>query len=125
MLKRPTLLFTGNSAPALLVLRHEYAPQSDTVTASRPNSKPFWTMAWTNSAPGVAGITLRRIEHSLKITLAQQPYLGRLLPERQVYRYVIPRTPFVAYYHVDAATDQITIVAFFYGAQDRAEFEAD
>jgi plasmid stabilization system protein ParE len=32
--------------------------------------------------PRVAGITLRRIEHSLKITLAEQPYLGRLLPER-------------------------------------------
>jgi plasmid stabilization system protein ParE len=32
--------------------------------------------------PRVAGITLRRIEHSLKIALAEQPYLGRLLPER-------------------------------------------
>jgi plasmid stabilization system protein ParE len=68
---------------------------------------------------------LRRIERSLKITLAEQPFLGRLLPERQVYRYVIPRTPFVAHYHVDAVTDQITIVAFFHGAQDRTEFEAD
>jgi plasmid stabilization system protein ParE len=73
----------------------------------------------------VAEVSLRRIERSLKITLSEQPYLGRLMHERRVYRYVVPRTPFVAYYHVDDIIGQITIVAIFYGAQDRSEFEAE
>ena len=73
----------------------------------------------------VAEITFNRIDRSLKTTLARQPYLGRFMPERRVYRYVILRTPFVAYYHVGVGAHEITILAVFHGAQDRAEFEPD
>ena len=73
----------------------------------------------------VAENTSLTIERSLKVTLGERPYLGRLLPARQVYRYVIARTPFVAYYHVDAVAEKITILAIFYGARNRSEFEPD
>ncbi len=69
--------------------------------------------------------TFRKINHALNITLGAQPYLGRFLRSRNVYRYVIAKTPFVAYYHVDSAAKVVTILAIFHRAQDRTEFEAD
>ncbi len=71
----------------------------------------------------VAESTFKKIHHALNITLGAQPHLGRFLPARDVYRYVIAKTPFVAYYHVDFVADEITILAIFRGGQDRAEFE--
>jgi plasmid stabilization system protein ParE len=47
------------------------------------------------------------------------------LRKRKVYRYVIAKTPFVAYYHVDNAAEVVTILAIFHRAQNRAEFEGD
>jgi hypothetical protein len=35
------------------------------------------------------------------------------------YEVVIPRTPFIAFYRIDAAADLLTVVAFFHYAQDR------
>jgi plasmid stabilization system protein ParE len=75
--------------------------------------------------PRVVERTFRRINHAVNITLAAQPYLGQFLRNRNVYRYVIAKTPFVAYYHVDSAAEVITILAIFHRAQDRSEFESD
>jgi plasmid stabilization system protein ParE len=74
---------------------------------------------------GVVERTFRRLQRALNVTLAEQPYLGRFLAGKDVYRYVIAKTPFVAYYHVDGAVGRITILAIFHRAQDRAEFEPD
>jgi plasmid stabilization system protein ParE len=71
----------------------------------------------------VAETTFQKIHRALNVTLGRQPYLGRRLQRRNVLRYVIAGTPFVAYYHVGVESDTITILAIFHGAQDRAEFE--
>ena len=73
----------------------------------------------------VAESTFQKILHALNVTLGEQPYLGRLLPSRDVHRHVIARTPFVAHYHLDIVADEITVLAIFHGAQDRTEFEPD
>jgi plasmid stabilization system protein ParE len=72
---------------------------------------------------GVANNTLRKVRRAFEVTLAMYPYLGYSLGARDLYRYAIPTTPFVAYYKVDSAAQTITILALFYGAQDRSEFE--
>ena len=69
--------------------------------------------------------TFQKIDRALNETLGAQPYLGRFLPARKVFRVVIARTPFVAYYQIDRAAEVVTILALFHGAQDRTEFEPD
>lgn len=71
----------------------------------------------------VTSDTFLRIDRALRITLARQPYLGRYFAARDVYRYVIVRTPFVVYYRVKG--DRLIAVAIRHGAQDRIEFEPD
>jgi plasmid stabilization system protein ParE len=71
----------------------------------------------------VAENTYRKIDRVLRVTLSDQPYIGRYMVQRKVYRYVIAGTPFVVYYHIDADVDELSVVAIRHGAQDRTEFE--
>jgi len=72
----------------------------------------------------VAETTLRRIYHALEINLAANPFIGRYLADRRLYGLVISRTPFVAYYRIEAQADLIEIVAIFGAGQNRSEFES-
>jgi plasmid stabilization system protein ParE len=66
--------------------------------------------------------TFQRIRHALFSTLPSQPMIGKYLADRNVFKYVITGTPFVAYYRIDAQAEELTVVAIFYGTQDRTEF---
>jgi plasmid stabilization system protein ParE len=52
-------------------------------------------------------------------SLAAFPRVGVNRSAQDVYEVVIPRTPFIAFYRIDAAADTLTVVAFFHYAQDR------
>jgi plasmid stabilization system protein ParE len=67
----------------------------------------------------VAERTFMRVRRFLFQSLAVHPRMGIYRPERDIYEAVIPRTPFIAFYRIDTASDMLTIVAFFHYAQDR------
>jgi plasmid stabilization system protein ParE len=67
----------------------------------------------------VAERTFSHVRRFLLESLAAFPRLGVYHQERDLYEVVIPRTPFIAFYRVNEATDVLTIVALFHCAQDR------
>lgn len=67
----------------------------------------------------VAERTFRRVRRFLFETLAAYPRIGTYRSERHVHEVVIPRTPFIAFYRIDAAAETLTVVAIFHYAQDR------
>jgi plasmid stabilization system protein ParE len=67
----------------------------------------------------VAERTFARIRRFLFTSLSAFPYTGVFHSKRDIYEAVIPRTPFVVFYRIDAAADALTAVALFHGAQDR------
>jgi plasmid stabilization system protein ParE len=64
-----------------------------------------------------------KIDRALRITLANQPHVGRFYPARNYYRYPVTSTPFVIYYRIKGSN--LIVVAMLHGAQDRTEFERD
>ena len=67
----------------------------------------------------VAERTFNRVRRFLLESLAAFPRVGVYRSARDVYEVVIPRTPFIAFYRIDASADVLTVVAFFHYAQDR------
>jgi plasmid stabilization system protein ParE len=67
----------------------------------------------------VAVRTFCRVRRFFLESLAAFPRIGVYRSGRDVYEVVIPRTPFIAFYRIDAAADLLTVVAFFHYAQDR------
>jgi plasmid stabilization system protein ParE len=67
----------------------------------------------------VAERTFQRVRRFLFESLSTFPYIGVHRPKHNVYETVIPRTPFVVFYRIDAAADTLTVVALFHHAQDR------
>ena len=49
--------------------------------------------------------------------------IGRYLPDRNIFKHTISRTPFVIFYRINTDGDEIVVLAIFYGSQDRSEFE--
>ena len=70
----------------------------------------------------VAERTFARVRRFLFQALADYPLLGLRCPQPGLYERVIPKTPFVCFYQVDAERDTITVVAIFHQAQDRESF---
>jgi plasmid stabilization system protein ParE len=73
----------------------------------------------------VAERTFKRARRYLLDVLATYPRIGVYRAGRDVYEIVIPRTPFVAFYRIDAAAEVVTVVALFHYAQDRDSEWAD
>lgn len=67
----------------------------------------------------VAERTFSRVRRFLLESLAAFPRVGVYRSARDVFEVVIPRTPFIAFYRIDALADTLTVVAFFHYAQDR------
>jgi plasmid stabilization system protein ParE len=67
----------------------------------------------------VAERTFSRVRRFLLYSLAAFPRIGVYRSARDVFEVVIPRTPFIAFYRIDASADVLTVVAFFHYAQDR------
>jgi plasmid stabilization system protein ParE len=67
----------------------------------------------------VAERTFGRVRRFLLESLAAFPRVGVYRSGRDVYEVVIPRTPFIAFYRIDASADVLTVVALFHYAQDR------
>jgi plasmid stabilization system protein ParE len=70
----------------------------------------------------VAERTFARVHQFLFHALADYPLLGLRCPRPGLYERVIPKTPFVCFYQVDAAQNTLTVVAIFHQAQDRDGF---
>jgi len=68
--------------------------------------------------------TVRRIDHVLNVMLASRPRMGQFLPDKDVYKLVLSGTPFIAYYFLDGAKNEITVLALYHRAQQRDEFES-
>jgi plasmid stabilization system protein ParE len=69
--------------------------------------------------PSVAERTFKRVRRFLFDILAAHPRIGAHRPHRDVYEIVIPRTPFIAFYRIDAEAEVLTVVALFHYAEDR------
>ena len=66
--------------------------------------------------------TFGRLRNAIFSTLPMQPRIGKHLADRNVFKYVIAGTPFVLFYRIDSRADELTVVAIFYGSQNRREF---
>lgn len=73
----------------------------------------------------VAERTFARVDTFLFQFLPNFPYAGRYLEEIGVYETWIGKTPFVVFYRVDTAADNVTVLALFHHAQDRAAFHPE
>jgi plasmid stabilization system protein ParE len=67
----------------------------------------------------VAERTFNRVRRFLLESLAAFPRIGVYRSTRDVYEVVIPGTPFIAFYRIDASAEMLTVVALFHYAQDR------
>ncbi len=67
----------------------------------------------------VAERTFKRTRRFLFDVLAAHPRIGAHRPRRDVYEIVIPSTPFIAFYRIDAEAEMLTVVALFHYAEDR------
>ena len=73
----------------------------------------------------VAELTFGRISRFFATTLADYPKSGRSLATQNLHETLIPRTPFVVIYRIEAEADIVRVLGFFHYAQDRTNFEAD
>lgn len=71
----------------------------------------------------VAERTFARVDTFLFKFLPAHPHTGRRIDQLGIYETWISRTPFVIFYRVDDVKQEITILALFHHAQDRASFE--
>lgn len=69
--------------------------------------------------PRVAEKTFHKVRSFVFQSLSTYPHIGVHRRKHDVYEAVIPRTPFVVFYRIDATADTLTVVALFHHAQDR------
>ena len=72
--------------------------------------------------PLIAGRTFARVRHAIFDLLPANPELGAHRPNRDIFEFIVARTPFVVFYRYDRS-DEITVVAIFNQSQDRDWFE--
>ena len=66
--------------------------------------------------------TFSRVDKFLRGTVLAFPRTGSALPLPDLFESIIPRTPFVVIYRIEAGRDVVRIVGFFHNAQDRSGF---
>ena len=66
--------------------------------------------------------TFDRLDRYLTDVLARHPNIGRPLRHFHAAETWVPRTPFIVIYRVNAAADELTILAVYHHAQDRSKF---
>lgn len=69
--------------------------------------------------------TFTRVERFLRDVVLAYPRTGTALPIMDLYETIIPRTPFVVIYRIEAMNDIVRIVGFFHHAQERGDFSPD
>lgn len=68
--------------------------------------------------------TFTRVEKFFR-DIVMFPRTGTALPVGDLYESIVPRTPFVVIYRVEAAQEIVRVVGFFHHAQERSDFSPD
>jgi plasmid stabilization system protein ParE len=67
--------------------------------------------------------TYARIIRHIEVFLAEHPRAATYVPEFNVYRSWVPKTPYVVFYRSDPATGMLTVLALLHHGRDHADVE--
>lgn len=68
-------------------------------------------------SPRTAKTVVQRVLASIE-QLTTSPYMGRPGRDEGTREWVVPRLPYIVVYEVDAARDEMVVIAVFHGARD-------